>query len=71
MYGRSRIVQLNLKTKEELDIAIKFGINIEYCLFRMTLPIEKSKQCLKCQGFGHFVRDCKNPVKCNKWRGSH
>jgi len=68
-YEDSRIVQLNFKTEEELDIAIKFGIKIEYCLFRVTLSIEKPKKCLNCQGFGHFVRDCKNPVKFNKCRG--
>ena len=32
-YESSRIVQLNFKIKEELDIAIQFGIKIEYCLF--------------------------------------
>jgi len=70
-YENSRIVQLNFKTKEELDTAIKFGIKLEYCLFLVTLPFEKPKQCLNCQGFSHFVKDCKNPVKCNKCGGDH
>ena len=37
----------------------------------MTLVIEKPKQCLNYYGFGHFVRECKNPLECNKYGGDH
>jgi len=37
-------MQLNKKIEEELARAIQFGVKIEYCLFRVILPIEKPKQ---------------------------
>lgn len=70
-FGGSAVVQLKFRSKEDLDYAIKHGIKIEYCLFRVTLPIEKPKQCHNCQGFGHFAKDCSNPTKCRRCAGNH
>ena len=46
-FGNSRVVQLKFKTNDDPDNALKFGMRIEYCLFRVfTRPIKKPKQCL-------------------------
>ena len=70
-FGNSRVVQLKFSSKEALDLAIKYGVKIEYCLFRVTMPIEMPKQCHNCQGFGHLAHDCTGPIKCSKCAGNH
>ena len=40
-FGNSRVLQLKFKTNDYLDHALRFGMKIEYCLFRVTRPIKK------------------------------
>ncbi|XP_065565804.1 uncharacterized protein LOC136030664 [Artemia franciscana] len=70
-FGNSRVVQLKFKTNDDLDHSVKFGMKIQYCLFCVTRPIKKPQQCLNCQGFGHFSRECSNPTKYSRCAGDH
>ena len=43
-FGNRPVVQLKFISKDELDLALRHGIKIEYGLFQVTLPIEKTMQ---------------------------
>ena len=44
-FGNSVVAQVKFRSKETFDLAIKYGVKIEYSLFRVTMPIENPKQC--------------------------
>ena len=59
-------------SREAANKAMDYGIMIEgkHCKARKLLP--EPKRCVKCQGYGHFARDCKSEKDvCARCAGEH
>ena len=71
---KSTTVKLIFGSKEQKDSLIKSGFRIYHQSFRVV-PFNADPdiiQCYRCQKFGHFHRECREPMqKCLRCGGDH
>jgi hypothetical protein len=63
---------MGFSSREAANHAMNYGIVIEgkHCRTRKLLP--EPKRCVKCQGYGHFARECKSTKDvCTRCAGEH
>lgn len=63
---------MGLTTREAANRVLNYGVIVEgkHCRTRKLLP--EPKRCVKCQGYGHFARECKSPKDvCARCAGEH
>ena len=63
---------MGFSSRETANHAMNYGVMLEgkHCRTRKLLP--EPKRCVKCQGYGHFARECKSPKDvCARCAGEH
>ena len=74
-YGQSNTIKIILEKEDEVEYAMKQGINI-YGLYIPPNMIEREehiflKQCFKCFSYEHVTNMCHTNQKCNACGGNH
>ena len=63
---------MGFSSRETANHAMNYGVVLEgkHCRTRKLLP--EPKRCVKCQGYGHFARECKSTKDvCARCAGEH